>query len=184
MQKIAFNDMFGLTAAVLQGRKVQTRRVVPMKVLGSVHNEPCIDELISKSRFKIGEEVAIAQSYDVIRREIYGIESNVLKGISLFHEGWHNKLFVSADRMIHRIKIEGINVERLQDISDDDCLAEGIVEVINGVGNRAYGGCNGTFYKSPKLAYAALIDAVCGRGTWIENPLVYVYKFSVINLVS
>lgn len=182
-QKISFNDKYGLTTAVLQGRKVQTRRIIPVKVLASVYNETCTDELISKSRFQVGDVVAIAQSYETIRRELYGTDLNILSGMSFFHAGWDNKMFVLASKMIHHIEIESVGVERLQDISDSDCLDEGIEMIINSVGNQVYGGCGGAFYGSPRLAYAALIDKICGKGTWDENPLVYVYKFKIINLV-
>lgn len=37
-------------------------------------------------------------------------------------DGWDNKMFVRAEHMPHRIRITDIRVERLQDISDEDCL--------------------------------------------------------------
>ena len=63
MKKIMFNDKYGLTQAVLEGRKTQTRR----KFLES-GEEDLLDGitpeyLISvKSWYKVGETVAIAQS--------------------------------------------------------------------------------------------------------------------------
>ena len=33
MKKIMFNDKFGLTKAVLEGRKTQTRRIVPQSAI-------------------------------------------------------------------------------------------------------------------------------------------------------
>ena len=36
MKKIMFNDKFGLTKAVLEGRKTQTRQIVPKRVLDNI----------------------------------------------------------------------------------------------------------------------------------------------------
>lgn len=39
---------------------------------------------------------------------------------------WSNKMFVKAELMPHQIRITGIKCERLYDISEADCLREGI----------------------------------------------------------
>ena len=54
--------------------------------------------------------------------------------------GWNNKMFVRADLMPHRIKITGIKLERLQDISEEDIYKEGFEKqsVNNGWGNAAW----------------------------------------------
>lgn len=38
MKKIMFNDRFGLTQAVLEGRKTMTRRIVSKKLLERAHD--------------------------------------------------------------------------------------------------------------------------------------------------
>ena len=35
-------------------------------------------------------------------------------------------------------------------------------------------------YETPREAYAALIDKVSGKGTWQNNPYVFVYDFELI----
>ena len=71
MKKIMFNDKYGLTQAVLEGRKTQTRRTFL---------KPCDETLLDgitpeciisvRSRYKVGETIAIAQSYKDIHAEI------------------------------------------------------------------------------------------------------------------
>ena len=34
--------------------------------------------------------------------------------------------------------------------------------------------------KDPKITFAALIDAVSGKGTWEKNPYVFVYEFEPV----
>ena len=73
MKKIMFNDHYGLTRAVLQGLKTQTRRIykLPKESYGRLEIESNNiitfdfdgNELITKPKYKIGEIVAVAQSY-------------------------------------------------------------------------------------------------------------------------
>ena len=177
MKKIFFNDKFRLTQAVLDGRKTITRRIVPFTY--------CKDK-IHLSRYKVGEVVAIAQRYETVYHE-QGLETlDMLVSGWKYSKGWRNKLFVCADFMSHHIRITDIKVERLQDISDEDCLKEGIYEdsgddefppsiFYEFDGNKDDG------FDTPREAFAALIDKVSGKGTWESNPYVFVYVFELID---
>lgn len=192
MKKIMFNDKYGLTQAVLEGRKTQTRRTMPthietrlrhLRVLApSNWTKDWSDSALSKfgetmSPYKTGDIVAIAQSY-----KDCGTEASFWKQTP----GWTNKMFVKANLMPHHIKIERVRVERLQDISEEDCLKEGIYE--DG-GNDSfiphyfydYYNSNSDGFKTPQLAYAHLIGEIGGKGTWEANPLVFAYDFALID---
>ena len=196
MKKIMFNDKYGLTQAVLVGRKTQTRRIAYMPngfitfddedfQLKKLDNGQTLLTLCNNSfktaRYKIGEEVAIAQKYADLA---YDGEFFRLLGKVIFEKGCHNKMFVRADLMPHRIRITNIRVERLQDISEDDCLKEGIWREDNvgleGVTYWYHGLANSSF-RTAKDAYASLIDSISGKGTWASNPYVFVYEFELIN---
>ena len=92
--------------------------------------------------------------------------------------GWNNKMFVKSYACKHHIKITNVKVERLQDISDEDCLKEGIyrLDSANGSGGIAYSFVNAPdkkhigLYDTPREAFAALISKVSGKGTWERNP--------------
>ena len=177
MKKIYYNDKFGSTRAVLDGRKTITRRIVPFTY--------CKDK-IHLSRYKVGEVVAIAQSYETVYHE-QGLETlDMLVSGWKYSKGWRNKLFVCADFMSHHIRITDIKVERLQDISDEDCLKEGIYE---DSGDDEYPpsifyefeGNEDDGFDTPREAFAALIDKVSGKGTWESNPYVFVYEFKLID---
>ena len=196
MKKIMFNDRYGLTQAVLNGRKTQTRRIAYMPngfltfddkdfQLKKLDNGQALLTLYNNSfktsLYKIGEEVAIAQKYADLA---YDGEFFRLLGKVIFEKGCHNKMFVRADLMPHRIRITNIRVERLQDISEDDCLKEGIWREDNvgleGVTYWYHGLANSSF-RTPQEAYASLIDSISGKGTWASNPYVFVYEFELIN---
>ena len=200
MKKIMFNDRYGLHDAVMNGTKTMTRRIVPQSVLDAVKDyqekyyaatlssisvEDAILNMVDPERmfncaFRKGEIVAIAQRYkdapNLIRKAVhyYGEECKA---------GWNNKMFVKAEYMPHHIKITGIHVEHLQDISDEDCLREGIMEgEFMNTWDRYYydhwGDCpNHITFRTPRAAFASLIDRIGKRGTWESNPLVFVYEF-------
>lgn len=149
MKKIMFSDAFCLTQAVLDGTKTMTRRAVQCSLLDEYDSwyedflyKPVgeekylsVEEYVSKrTAYKVGEIVAIAQSYKSIADErdeaetvldLYKIGNNFLT-IDEMGAGYKNKMFVKADLMPHHIKITDIKVERLQNISDEDVLREGV----------------------------------------------------------
>ena len=214
MKKIMFNDKYGLTQAVLEGRKTQTRRMLNPTLFFqrletyegwsnediSAWKRSCnrrfyeaqgdtlkqmLDYALSSSRYKVGETIAIAQSYKDIHAEILReVGDWDLKKEFLQSKGYANKMFVRAEKMPHAIRITNVRVERLQDISDEDCLKEGIWRDDN-VGLEGttywYHGLANSSFRTPKEAYASLIDNISGKGTWASNPYVFVYDFELIN---
>lgn len=145
------------------------------------------------SPYKVGEVVAIAQSYmdvDLFHRK--GKNAAYLEYLdSILPElklspGWGNKMFTKAALMPHHIKITDIKVERLQDISDEDCLKEGIYKGRCGSADTHF--MDAYYYKgdiqpycTPREAFAALIDKVSKKGTWESNPYVFVYEFELVD---
>ena len=211
-----FNDKYGLTQAVLDGRKTMTRRMIrhrdsyegrefgyyhytPGTMAMSPNNNgqhffvelldaderPYDTERYASSEFAVAEEVAIAQSYKTLEKEIdrLGLPLNLKPEIYKM-AGYKNKMFVKGDDMPHHINITSIRVENLQDITNEDCLKEGIEEHLEGVqygfpSNIGY--CGQYPFGTPREAFAALIDKVSGKGTWESNPLVWVYEFELID---
>ena len=188
MQKIMFNDRYGLTNAVIEGRKTMTRRLIPDEFFGLTwdtrgntlvyENEygDFIDVRHSKyTRYKLGEVVAVSQCYNDVVQEFTDLA---------FVPGSTNKMFVRADLMPHQIRITGIRCERLQDISDEDCVKEGVRVGSQALEYPYYFIDTKQFlicdYKSPRRAFAALIDKVSGRGTWDRNPWVVAYEFELV----
>ena len=170
-----FNDKLGLTQAVLEGRKTMTRRIckydrpdeswdIVFPVFGSkdYDNEgnlvsPLFGAFGWKNKdgdftgwnnplYKVGEVVAIAQSYRDLGYSPDSLDRHPkdlsIRGLMKNSAGWNNKMFVKSYACKHHIKITNVKVERLQDISDEDCLKEGII--------HAYTDNNGISYPSYK----------------------------------
>lgn len=207
MKKIMFNDRYGLTQAVLEGRKTQTRRIaytagrwrdimVRQDLEGVNKGKACLfgdGILLAKSAYKLGETIVIAQKYEDLRKDdefyrLCGKNGMPLECIK-YEKGCSNKMFVRGDLMPHHIRITNIHVERLQDISEEDCMAEGIrrfgKEYVRFKKEYCYTCQNYAvtdFYSfsTPREAYAALIDKISGKGTWESNPWVFVYDFELV----
>ena len=181
MKKIMFDDKYGLTKAVLEGRKTMTRRIVNPSILPKItemrvlsngtcqYKDPYIGKWYdsgkrSQPKYQVGEVVAVAQKYKDIPNPFYGRATDYSDAA-----GWSNKMFVRANLMPHQIRITNVRVEHLQDISDQDCIKEGVgrnSDIMN--------------YSGPRDAFAALIDRISGKGTWLSNPWVFVYEFELI----
>lgn len=218
-KKIMFNDKYSLAQAVLDGRKTMTRRVCkhdrpdetydivfPVFEPNDYDNDGNIVSPLNYAfgwkndkgdftgwnipKYKVGEVVAIAQSYESLGMNPE-IALNDRDGIGFytktkFAPGWKNKMFVRADLMPHHIRITNIKIERLQDISDKDCLKEGIYKGQCGSADTHF--MDAYYYKgdiqpycTPREAFAALIDKVSGKGTWESNPYVFAYEFELID---
>ena len=211
LKKIMFNDNYGLTKAVLEGRKTQTRRMLNptmlfqrLKTYEGWSNEDIrawkrscnrrlyeaqgdilqqmLDYALSSSHYKVGEEVSVAQSYKEICYSP-SVQETIENELCMSVEdsaGWNNKMFVRADLMRYRIKITNVRVERLQDISDNDCLKEGVEVIINKNGDKVFSLYTGGCYTTAKIAFSSLMDKICGKATWQRNPFVFVYDFELI----
>ena len=196
MKKIMFNDRYGLTEAVLEKRKTMTRRMIPIELYNQtdwkavsegdyeavVDGEGYYHDIRRCGQYQIGEEVAIAQSYEAIGLTFIS-PPDTQWGCTYEMQGYSNKMFVRADLMPHRIRITNIKVERLQDISDEDCMNEGLEKwidcyIVSGIMENH--GKNNVCFDTPREAFAALIDRISGKGTWQRNPWADVYTFELL----
>lgn len=193
-----FNDKFGLTDAVLQGRKTVTRRIVTDEIHGESYvasNPPRIDEvqrptINSKyiksylAKYKEDEVLAVAQRYEDIIDTLKEPCMTDAKCWMPNSAGWNNKMFVKAEFMPHQIRILNVSAEKLQDITDEDCIKEGIVKLTDKERGRSYGIVLSEdevlwLGFTPREAFAFLIDKLSGKGTWERNPYVFRYEFEL-----
>ena len=211
MKKIMFNDRYGLTQAVLEGKKTMTRRILPdikvdwnrrgivtLPVGGFEHDVLFMDvrQILPdmgradypaptkyQPKYERGEKIAIAQSYHELNKRGF-VAPEWCEHSCEDSAGYDNKMFVCADLMPYRIRITNIQLQRLNNISDEDCLKEGVL--VGEQEPKMYGFRlpKGTVlsFMTPREAFAALIDRISGKGTWERNPWVYVYTFELLPL--
>ena len=147
-------------------------------------------------KYNVGEVVAVVQSYCSIAEELENCknatcaahyEKNVQKASEYIswmeHPGFNNKMFVAADLMPHQIRITDVRIEKLQDISDDDCLKEGVIKWDAGqkdIPFFCYPNSAKCDYDTPQEAFAHLINKVSRKDVWKKNPYVFVYDFELV----
>ena len=93
---------------------------------------------------------------------------------------WKNKLFMPQSAARYFIKITDVRFERLQEITEDDCIKEGIEGYSHDSRSFIFGWEGNMIYQSHIEAYAALIDQINGKGTWESNPFVFVYDYELM----
>lgn len=212
MKKIMFSDKFCLTQAVLAGQKTMTRRIEkPTEMVDGYTMEDvvtifqeyssllnahsfslCDNEKkigVLNPRYQVGEVVAIAQPYkDII--ECLPMHSDIIINVDgsinrEYKAGWTNKMFVRADLLPHHIRITDVKVERLQSISVDDILCEGVWQFYDNKNlfyvSKNIGYAPDVAFLSAREAFWYLIDNISGKGTWESNPWVVTYSFELVD---
>lgn len=185
-----------MVRALLAGTKTQTRRVAKTDItIGR-------DSILAPNRgqkhapvFLLPEHAADAVAYcpygqpgdRLWVREAFGHferNDNFTPGCEVFYRADGESLAVEPWRpSIHmprwasRITLEvtGVRVERLQDISEADALAEGIVRLRDdgfGLADTAH-----YHYTDPRESYFSLWETINGEGSVEANPWVWAVDF-------
>lgn len=166
MKGIMFNDTYGLETAVLNGTKTRTWRAD------------------KKPRYEVGEVVAIKQCYCRVlgenKKHLYSkVNMNDLVNKIMLSAGWRNKMFVKNELMPHKIRITSVKKCMLQDLTEDECFKEGIIQgSVYGFNYKKKGWTikSLTAFK----AFEHLIDDLNGKGYWKSNPEGYAYEFELV----
>lgn len=215
MKKIMFSCKYGLEQGVIARTKTKTRRVDKRlnHPLVTEISDWCVDDkgkyylTITYSTgltedvypaYQIGEEVAVAQSYQTLIEQGYlteGRKDGWVNEKYITSAGYDNKMFVAAEHMPHRIRITDIKVERLQDISEEDAMKEGVFKYDEpplhhemdlyapwppSIKPYKHNNENLVYRCSARYAFAYLINKINGTGTWQKNPWVFAYTFELV----
>lgn len=190
-----------LTRAIIEGRKTQTRRLIkeqpkldfhPLVMKGegedagfwklNPHEEPIKcrygvpgDFLWVKETWKWEGETAYTDLCP-IGNFLYKLDD--ADDIIL---GWKSSMFMPKRAARIYLKITDIRVQKLQQITDEDAIKEGIQEFTGGKVTK-YGikGWKRTLFKdTPREAFRVLWEQVNGKGSWDENPYLWVLDFHI-----
>jgi hypothetical protein len=169
-----------MVRAILDGKKTQTRRVVkPQPVWVAEPNAPFKttdadpNGMINCQYGYSGDRLWVRETFmpmpHLNAKAFYRASDQLVGG------KW--KPSIHMPRKLSRIMLEitGIRVERLQDISESDAIAEGV-----NVHPDHYGRPRNSIY-SPVQAYRDLWESINGPLSWDANPWVWVIEFRRIN---
>jgi hypothetical protein len=96
---------------------------------------------------------------------------------------WKPSIFMPRYASRITLEVTGVRVQRVRDITEDDAIAEGIVET-----GEVFMGCNLYDYRdapregimTARGAYARLWCDINGASSWDENPIVWAVSFKVV----
>lgn len=195
-----------MVRALLAGTKTQTRRVVKMKHYHQIEErddgspwpwmydgEREEDSWMHCPYGQPGDRLWVREAFCKIIGQSGGwIETDYRAtythgfrlGDSLgIRKKWTPSIHMPRDASRITLEITGVRVERLQDISEADAMAEGIERAEDFFGCpcwRAYDepeGSDVVFPDDPIGSYASLWMSINGPGSWDANPWVWVLEF-------
>ena len=184
-----------MVRALLAGNKTQTRRVIKPQPgtfsshvgdlnhgkawmpVGGVHweNWPCPygqpgDRLWVRETFCYFTERTVAHKTGIAYRADNWAECPAENG------KWKPSIFCKrADSRI-TLELTGVRVERLQAITEEDAIAEGVHTIKTG-GEVQSDGTVKPIVLSARWCYGGLWDSINGPGSWVANPWVWVLEF-------
>jgi len=175
-----------MVRAILEGWKVQTRRVVKPSV---IHPAQCPfgqpgDRLWVRETFGFTKGNGITTVYraDGVKDDS-GERTGWWFGDRFIHGefGWVPSIHMPRHKSRITLEITGVRVERLQDISEEDAKAEGVIPFGPTLGKeqRLCDGGPRTQGTHPyTVAFGCLWDSLAKPGsTWADNPFVWVVEF-------
>lgn len=199
-----------MVRAILAGTKTQTRRIlkpapektptgfwhVPWQTGGGVLLDPgATDERIAATardgvRIEVHDRLWVREAMNLAADPV----CYVADGVPVETDGFEQDLWmdrykrdivppIHMPRWASRITLEvtGVRVERLQDISEADAIAEGVERSAPEIDPDLFrdyvrgGDCD-----TARLSYETLWTSINGPGSWAENPFVVAYTFERI----
>lgn len=189
-----------MVRALIDGSKTQTRRVAKLTDAGHVKEvgghrrwHPADKNAgLACPHGQPGDQLWVRESFWGCDLPGYGDQPCVV-----YDDEWQGKEYKPAEprpwgrkfgripsihmpRECSRITLEivSVRVERLQDISRDDAMAEGIV--IQRDGGFALADTTHYHFVDPRDSYGSLWESINGPGSWDANPWVWCVEFKVV----
>lgn len=185
-----------MVCAILDGTKTQTRRVVksrPDKNMG-----PRCVLLPHELAGEVNSGDYTNCPYGMPGDSLWVRETFLRLPVGTFYRATHNgtadedkahgiiwKPSIHMPRWASRItlKLTGVRVEQLNDITEADAIAEGAsFHDGRGIGHSGYrhDRNDGFVFETAKASYMHLWEKINGAGSWSANPRVWVIEFEVI----
>ncbi|MGO4278253.1 hypothetical protein [Cupriavidus sp. RAF20_2] len=175
-----------MVRAILDGRKTQTRRPVKGWALDWLQSDKFTPEYVAD---RANRACPYGQAGDRLWvRETHGYGGDAYAP-DLYYRAthpdapiqgrWHPSLHMRREDSRLVLEITGVRVERLNECSDADAVAEGL-HVLPASGRYVVSPGEqyaGLADHDPRAVYADLWDRINGAGAWEANPWVWVVEF-------
>lgn len=203
-----------MVQAILDGRKTQTRRTVKENTDHFVNVQSLIDEnrierfipFVRGAGAQLWADPEIKPKYQIgdilwVRETSYtdyeGIIHYKTDADSFNYKGlWKPSIFMPKEAARIFLKVTNDRIEKLQDISEDDAINEGIENFFSNdksIGATAYRNYLATkkdlrtdhfahVADNPIHSFQTLWQSINGIESWNDNPFVWVYEFEEVNI--
>ncbi|HEV7436525.1 MAG TPA: hypothetical protein VGO22_16910 [Pseudorhizobium sp.] len=205
-----------MVRALLDGRKTQTRRIIkPRGKHPSLFNDGWTDGYIldpgneewrqKDIPIKLGDRLWVRETWQALsfgdyqptkssQSEVRFAATDPCADLDAEARGypWRPSIFMPRWASRLTLTVTEVRVERLQDISDEDAVAEGIEKQPYAGDDPQYQGMFawkdyadhphsvvGFHHEKPALSYRSLWNSINGAGAWDANPWVVAYTFTV-----
>ena len=181
-----------MVQAILRGEKTQTRRLCKFgKAYDIFHDgkheveaEETIENILP-CKYKVGDILWVRETWHPKRHSFpiglpYEYKATAKEDGNPTDEPWKPSIFMPKEACRIFLKLKSIRIERINDISENDSLQEGI-QPFTKDNNIFKHGLDGWEWQSmtkyAKEAYKILWQKINGEKSWAENPWVFVYEF-------
>lgn len=203
-----------MVKAILDNRKTMTRRIIKEKIIDDYYD---YDDWVSsvapadipssryyekeffmmRNKYNIGDVLWVRETWNTlhefIKKPDYSVMDNsdfVYKANNNRIDKWKPSIYMPKEAARIFLEVVNVRVERVQDISEKDAIAEGIEPTIT---NTIAGGTfyPGQMYKNylpygytdvyPKDSFRSLWSKINGEQSWNDNPWVWVVEFKQID---
>jgi hypothetical protein len=175
-----------MVQAILDGRKTQTRRVIkpqPLDVVTYADQRVWYPEVI-KCPYEVGDVLWVRETFIKDKESFLHKASHTL--VEKFIK-WKPSIFMPKEACRLFLQVKSVRVELLQEITEEDAIAEGIKPSEDFAGlyflygsTKNYGRITRTDYVDPIKSFHSLWLSINGPTSWVKNPWVWVIEFEKI----
>lgn len=144
-----------------------------------------------KCPVNIGDIIWVRETFAPIKNSndfFYKADEGITVPFFDYQQKWKPSLFMPKEACRLFLEVKDIRIERLNEISESDAVAEGILDMFYGkdIAGNAYfnymdkkGGWD-SVAEDAIHSYQTLWEKINGQHSWEVNPFVWVYDFKVV----
>lgn len=194
--------------AILEDRKTQTRRIQGLKEINKnpddweiffegngviFENKSLYKNIVCQPKVKKGDILWVRETFkktDFLHPSddnygyIYKASKNGREWERTEQWAWKPSIFMPKEGCRLFLEVTNVRIERLNDISEDDAIAEGIKPIRNWHNEGRHNGWKDysrsdelTAHINPINSFRSLWESINGKDSWNQNPWVWVYDF-------
>ena len=169
-----------MVQAILDGRKTQTRRVIkpqPLDVVTYADQRVWYPEVI-KCPYEVGDVLWVRETFTNSEEYPFIFYKADADDVSI---KWKPSIFMPKSACRLFLQVKSVRVERLQDITEEDAIAEGIERIKKDgmLSFRSYAVKHDACVY-PYVSFQTLWHKINGPTSWVKNPWVWVIEFEKI----